>query len=175
MHDIRRGGEHHPSTMCYANNWVQSSCIIRRSLGPWMHLALCEWLLRACLARPLSLCFLALLPRSFVPLSLTLLEHSYCILEGQLEVIMPKKAEEQTICVYQSSHSTPPTLLGHRVDEHTCMGLSIRLLQVMLIAHLFLYMIIMSYVQCATLQHEKLLRWFMHKLPAHHPGPGSTS
>ena len=30
--------------------------------------------------------------------------------------------------VHQSSHSTPPTLLGHRLEDHICMGLSIRLL-----------------------------------------------
>ena len=78
------------------------------------------------------------------------------MLEGQLEVSIPKKEEEQTISVYQSSHSTLPTLLGHRVDEHTCMGLSIRL-QVMIMVHFAPSMITMSHVQCAMLQHEKLL------------------
>ena len=74
-----------------------------------------------------------------------------------LEVTIMKKEVEQTISVYQSSHSTLSTLLEHRVDEHICMGLSIRLEMVMLIAHFALSMTTMSHVQCATLQHEKLL------------------
>ena len=49
------------------------------------------------------------------------------MLEGQLEVSGLNKEEEQTTSVYQIGHRTPPTLLGHRVEEHTCMGLSIRL------------------------------------------------
>ena len=50
------------------------------------------------------------------------------MLEGQLEVIIGTKGEvERTTSVYQSSQSTLPTLLGHRVQEHTCMGLSMRL------------------------------------------------
>ena len=57
----------------------------------------------------------------------TLLEHSYCMLEGQLEVILIRKEVDQTTSVYQSSHSTLPTLLRHRLEEHTCMGLSMRL------------------------------------------------
>ena len=56
-----------------------------------------------------------------------LLEHSYCMLEGQLGVIIVRKGVEQTTSVYQSSHSTLPTLLGYRLEEHTCMGLSMRL------------------------------------------------
>ena len=50
-------------------------------------------------------------------------EHSYCILEGQLEVIIVSKEEEQTTSVYQNNHSTPPILLEHRMHEHTCMEL----------------------------------------------------
>ena len=56
-----------------------------------------------------------------------LLEHSFCMLEGQLEVFLIRKEVEQTISVYQISHSTLPTLLGYRLEEHTCMGLSMRL------------------------------------------------
>ena len=78
------------------------------------------------------------------------------MLEGQLEVLILKEEVERTTSVYQSSHNTLPTLLGHREDEHTCMELSIRLEQVMLIAHLSLYMTTMSHVQCVTLQHEEL-------------------
>ena len=55
------------------------------------------------------------------------LEHSYCMLEGQLEVITLRKGVEQTTSVYQNSHSTLPTLLGYRLEEHTCMELSMRL------------------------------------------------
>ena len=90
------------------------------------------------------------------PHVLTLLEHSYCMLEGQLEVIIVKKEEQQTTSVYQSSHSTLPTLLGHRAEGHICMGLSIRL-QVMIMDLFALSMTIMSHVQYATLQHEELL------------------
>ena len=56
-----------------------------------------------------------------------LLEHSYCMLEGQLGVIILTKGEEETTSVYQSSHNTLPTLLGYRLEEHTCMELSMRL------------------------------------------------
>ena len=91
------------------------------------------------------------------PLVLTLLEHSYCMLEGQLEVNMAKVEVEQTTSVYQSSHSTLPTLLGRREEEHTCMGLSIRPEEVMIIAHFIQSTITMSHVQCVILQHEKLL------------------
>ena len=70
------------------------------------------------------------------------------MLEGQLEVINTKKEEEQTISVYQSSHSTLPTLLGRRVDEHSCMELSIRLEEVMIIAHFIQSINTMSPVQC---------------------------
>ena len=70
---------------------------------------------------------------------------------------MSKKEEEQTTSVYQSSHNTLPTLLGRREEEHTCMVLSIRLEEVMIIAHFTQSMITMYHVQCATLQHEKLL------------------
>ena len=34
--------------------------------------------------------------------------------------IPKKKEKEQTNSVYQSSHSTLPTLLGNKVDEHSC-------------------------------------------------------
>ena len=57
----------------------------------------------------------------------TLLEHSYCMQEGLLEVIILRKGVEQTTSVCQSSHNTLPTLLGHRLEEHTCMELSMRL------------------------------------------------
>ena len=63
---------------------------------------------------------------------------------------------EQTTSVYQSSHRTPLTLLGHRVEEHTCMGLSMRL-QVVIMDHFILLLNTMSHVQCVTLQHEELL------------------
>ena len=90
------------------------------------------------------------------PHVLTLLEHSYCMLEGQLEVGILKEEEEQTTSVYQSSQSTLPTLLGHRMEGHTCMELSIRL-QVMIMDLFALSMTTMFHVQCVTLQHEKLL------------------
>ena len=48
------------------------------------------------------------------------------MLDGQLEVCTVNKEEEQTNSVYQSSHSTLPTLLEYRLDEYTYMGLSIR-------------------------------------------------
>ena len=38
-----------------------------------------------------------------------------------------EKEEERTISVYKNSHNTLTTLLGHSVDEHTCMGLSMKL------------------------------------------------
>ena len=107
---------------------------------------------------------------------LTLLEHYYCTLEGQLEVLIVNKEEEQTTSVYQSSHSTLTTLQGHRLDERSCMGLSIRLevFTIATLAHLILLLNITFHVQCVTLQHEKLSWWFLHDLPAHHPGPEST-
>ena len=92
------------------------------------------------------------------PHVLTPLEHSYCTLEGQLEVIMSKKEEQQTTSVYQNSHSTLTTLLGCRVDERSCMGLNIRL-EVMIMVHFAQSMSTMSRVQCATLQHEKPSSW----------------
>ena len=114
-------------------------------------------------------------PGGVGPYVLTLLEHSYCMLEGQLEVLILKKEEEQTTSVYQNNHSTPPTLLGHRVEGHTCTGLSMKLEEViMLIVHFNPYIITMHHVQCATLQHEKQLWWFLLELPAHHPGPKNT-
>ena len=93
------------------------------------------------------------------PHVLTLLEHNYYILEEQLEVIILTQEEEQTTSVYQNSHSTLPSLLGHKVDEHTCMGLSIRLelLTLWTLDHFILSLNIMSHVQCVTLQHEKQL------------------
>ena len=73
------------------------------------------------------------------------------MLEGQLEVFIMRKEEEQTISVYQSNHSTLPTLLGYKLTQHTCMGLSMRL-----IAHFTLCTTIMFHVQYAILQLEKL-------------------
>ena len=71
------------------------------------------------------------------------------MLEGQLEVIILKKEVEQTTSVYQSSHSTLPTLLGHRMDEHTSMELSIRLQEEQsTMAHFSLSMTTMFHVQC---------------------------
>ena len=78
------------------------------------------------------------------------------MLEGQLEVGIIKEEEEQTTSVYQSSHSTLLTLLGYRVEEHTCMGLSIRL-EVVVMDHFIRSITTMFHVQCVTLQHEKLL------------------
>ena len=49
------------------------------------------------------------------------------MLERQLELIIQKKEVEQTTSVYQSVHSTLPTLLGYRMDEHTCIKLNMRL------------------------------------------------
>ena len=40
--------------------------------------------------------------------------------------------------------------------------------------HFSLSMTTMFHVLCATLQHEELFWWFLHDLPAHHPGPEST-
>ena len=54
------------------------------------------------------------------------------MLEGQLGVFGVSEVEEQTASDYQNSHSTLPTLLGHKVDEYTCTGLSMRLEQVMI-------------------------------------------
>ena len=81
----------------------------------------------------------------------------YCMLEGQLEVGIARVEVEQITSVYQKTHSTPPTLLGHRLDEHSCMGLSIRLEQVMLIAHFSLSITTISHVQYVMLQREELL------------------
>ena len=74
------------------------------------------------------------------------------------------------------SYATETTLLGHRMDEHTCMVLSIRLelLTRRTLAHFNLLLNTMSHVQCVTLHHEKLLWWFLHDLPAHSPGPENT-
>ena len=49
------------------------------------------------------------------------------MLEGRLEVGGVKMEEEQTTSVYQSNQRTLLTLLGHRVEEHSCMGLSMSL------------------------------------------------
>ena len=84
-----------------------------------------------------------------------------------------KEEEEQTTSVYQSSQSTLILLLGHRVEEHTCMGLSMRL-EVGEMDHYDLSISTMSNVLFAMLQHEKLLWWSLHDLPAHHPGPENT-
>ena len=78
------------------------------------------------------------------------------MLEEQLEVGITEEVE-QTISVCQSNHSTLPTLLEHRVDEHTCMGLNIRLEQVLLMDLFTQSLSTMSHVQCVTLQHERLL------------------
>ena len=93
------------------------------------------------------------------PHVLTLLEHNYCMLDGQLEVCILKKEVEQTTSVYQNSHSTLPSLLGHRVEGHTCMGLSIRLevLTLWTLVHFILLLNTTFHVQCVTLQHEELL------------------
>ena len=74
------------------------------------------------------------------------------MLEGQLEVglIVKEVEEEQTISVYQNSHSTRTIPLGHKMEEHTCMVLSIRL-QLRVMIHLTLSLTTMSHVQCATL------------------------
>ena len=66
------------------------------------------------------------------------LEHSYYMLEGQLEVITQKKEVEQTTSVYQIINSTLPLLLGYRVDEHTCMKLNMRLEVPVRLAHFVL-------------------------------------
>ena len=50
------------------------------------------------------------------------LEHSYCTLEGQLEVGLARVEVEQTTCVYQGNHNTLPTLLDHMMDEHISYG-----------------------------------------------------
>ena len=78
------------------------------------------------------------------------------MLEGQLEVGIARVEVEQTTSVYQSNQRTLLTRLGHRVEEHSCMELSIRL-QVGIMAHFALSMTTMFHVQCVTLQHEKLL------------------
>ena len=86
------------------------------------------------------------------------MEHNYCMLVGQLEVVILTEGVEQTTSVYQSSHSTLTALLGYRVDEHICMGLSIRL-EVLTHKTLDLSLLVttMSHVQCAIHQHEQLL------------------
>ena len=78
------------------------------------------------------------------------------MLEGQLEVLMLQKEVEQTTSVYQSSHSTLPTLQGQGVLEHTSMELNMRL-EPILMAHFALSTTTMSHVQYAMLQHEKRL------------------
>ena len=80
------------------------------------------------------------------------------MLEEQLEVIMVIAEVEQTTSVYQSNHSTLPTLLGCGADEHTCMGLSIRQ-KAMIMVHFVpsMIIIILYHVQFAMLQHEELL------------------
>ena len=77
------------------------------------------------------------------------------MLEGQLEVITNKKEEEQTTSVYQSSHSTLPTLLEQRLTGLSCMGLSMRL-EAILMVHFTLSTTTMCHVQFAMLQHEEL-------------------
>ena len=74
------------------------------------------------------------------PHVLTLLEHSWHTLEGQLEVILLQMEEEQTTSVYQNSHNTLPSLLGRRVQEYTCMvlsmGLELLLQEMLVLVHL---------------------------------------
>ena len=81
------------------------------------------------------------------------------MLEGQLEVGIIKGEAEQTIFVYQNSHSTLTTPLGYRMDEHTCMGQSMRpeVLNLKITDHLALLLNTMYHVQCVTLQHGELL------------------
>ena len=81
------------------------------------------------------------------------------MLEGQLEVGMIIMEEEQTTSVYQSSQSTQPILLGHSMEEHTCMELSMRLevKVTMIMAHFVQFLDTMFHVQCAMHQHEELL------------------
>ena len=55
--------------------------------------------------------------------------------EERLELSILIKEEDQTTYIYQSSHSTLRTLLEHRLEEYICMGLSIRLLALMIMAH----------------------------------------
>ena len=78
------------------------------------------------------------------------------MLEGLLEVYIAKKVVEQTTSVCQSNHSTLPTLLGQQALEHTCMELNMRL-EAMLMDLFTQSLSTMSRVQCATLQHDKLL------------------
>ena len=88
-----------------------------------------------------------------------LLEHSCCMLEGQLEVSMITEEVKLTTSAYQSSHSTLPTLLEYRVDGCICMGLSIRLevLTLETLDHFILLLNTMFHVQFVILQHVKLL------------------
>ena len=80
------------------------------------------------------------------------------MLEGQLEVIMMNKEVEQTTSAYQRNHNILPTLLEHRLEEHTFMELNIRLEEEQAtMAHFSLSTTTMSHVQCVILQHEKLL------------------
>ena len=77
------------------------------------------------------------------------------MLEEQVEVIIQNEVVHQTNSVYQSSHSILPTLLGLRLEEHICMGLSIgpEVLQIM--DHFAILIYTMSHVLCAILQHEE--------------------
>lgn len=85
------------------------------------------------------------------------LEHSYCTLEGQLEVGIARVEVEQTTCVYQGNHSTLPTLLDHTLDEHIYMGLNIRQLVQQIMDHLAQFTTTMSHVRCVILPLEELL------------------
>ena len=80
------------------------------------------------------------------------------MLEGQLEVLIMKKEVEQTTSVCQNSHITLPSLLGHRLDELTCMGHCMQL-EVLgrILDHFTLFLTTMSHVQCVTLQQEEQL------------------
>ena len=78
------------------------------------------------------------------------------MLVGQVEVGILRLEVEQTTSVYQSSQRTLLTRLGHRVEEHSCMGLNIRL-EMGTLDHLNLSISTMSHVLFAMLQHGKLL------------------
>ena len=98
------------------------------------------------------------IPSGGGPLVPTPMEHSYCSLVEQLEVIILTEGVEQTTSVYQSSRSTLTTPLGYRLDEHIYMELSIRLeVPGPETLDLSLLVITMSHVQCAIHQHEQLL------------------
>ena len=81
---------------------------------------------------------------------LTLLEHSYCMLEGQPDFVWLRRNKLLPFS-YPSSYST---LLGYRPDKHTWMRLSIRveILTLRTLVHFILSLNIMSHVHplCAV-------------------------